>query len=444
MSGNAPNTASGKAVSKADYDDLYELRAAVEASARLLNGRTGNLAALQSSSRWNILNDVAKNRKVWSRLDELSGSSDKGVAKAASSLKKVVDAISASAKNNWNNQVGRVMSETDLPVFGRDSNAQDESPNGGLSAHDKRFHGGNYDGKGKCEFREKMSKGDENDLMAQYSQKDYADLVSARNRLEPVARLLNGRTGNLAALQASSRWNKLNDLPSDSAFYSRLDALTKVDDIDASKIATDLKKVADAIATSKKNNWNTPAGMVCKESDIPKPKESPAQKNESPSSAVGGQGAGAQNAASTVASKWIPLGADGKPDMEAVHRRWNVLLEKANDPNGRLTSDEKEELGYLEDAKVEAKDFRCSDKTIALRKEVKKRFGSIRGLMNYIDDHWGWDGSGVRSERGMLREVAGVYVNKNDGTYDLMVKKYKVKDDPTINTGYEALVIEDS
>ena len=159
-----------------------------------------------------------------------------------------------------------------------ESAAMDESPKGGLSAHDKRFHGGNYDGKGKCEFREKMSKGDEEDVISSESdrsaresasQQDYDDLADSRDRLERVARLLNGRTGNLQALQASKRWNDLDGLPQDAKFLQRLDDLSKSSDPAIAKAGADLKQIADNIVNSKKNGWNDPAGMVPPASAMP-------------------------------------------------------------------------------------------------------------------------------------------------------------------------------
>ena len=101
--------------SKDDYEDLYEVRAAVEKSARLLNGRTGNIQALQSSSRWNLLNQVASDRNIKAFLSRLSNSNDKGVSSVAAELEKVVSEIERSSKNNWNNPAGMVPPESDLP-----------------------------------------------------------------------------------------------------------------------------------------------------------------------------------------------------------------------------------------------------------------------------------------------------------------------------------------
>ena len=119
----APNKSLGGAAPSApkssakygDIEDLHEIRNVLEAVARLLNGRTGNIPALQSSSRWNALNAVAKSTKVGRRLDDLAKSSDKAVSSAASDLKKVFNNIVKSSRNNWNDPAGKVIPVTSLP-----------------------------------------------------------------------------------------------------------------------------------------------------------------------------------------------------------------------------------------------------------------------------------------------------------------------------------------
>lgn len=98
-----------------DYEDLVAIRNQLEPVARLLNGRAGNLAALQSSSRFQSLQNISRNSSIGPRLDELAGSSDKDISSAAQKLKSVFDNIVKSAKSNWNNPAGMVPPASSLP-----------------------------------------------------------------------------------------------------------------------------------------------------------------------------------------------------------------------------------------------------------------------------------------------------------------------------------------
>lgn len=106
---------SASLASQKDYDDLYAVRDVLEPAARLLNGRVGNLSALQSSSRWSLLNKVARDVQLGARLDALSALPDKAVAKYAKMLKNVWDNIVKSSKSNWNTGAGKVPLEAELP-----------------------------------------------------------------------------------------------------------------------------------------------------------------------------------------------------------------------------------------------------------------------------------------------------------------------------------------
>lgn len=147
-----------------------------------------------------------------------------------------------------------------------------------LSEHDKRFHPEGYKEGDACKLREKMSKQDKADsklaenTAAAPSKQDYDDLMEIRDRLEPIARLLNGRKGNLSALQSSSRWQALNDYPSKSytADDRRLKALGASQDSDVRKSAASLAQVAGAIVASSANNWSDGTPLVPAKSDLPK------------------------------------------------------------------------------------------------------------------------------------------------------------------------------
>ena len=95
------------------------------------------------------------------------------------------------------------------------------------------------------------------------------ELYAFRDVLERVARLLNGRTGNIQALSASSRWGTLQKVAADPGMAKTLAKLASSDDQDIAKAASSLKKVHDNIVKSSKNNWNDPAGKVIQESDLP-------------------------------------------------------------------------------------------------------------------------------------------------------------------------------
>lgn len=113
--GGAAPSAPKSSVPREDLEDLHEIRDILESVARLLNGRTGNIPALQASSRWNNLNAVARHTKIGPRLDDLAKSSDKAVSSAATDLKKVFDNIVKSSRNNWNDPAGKVAPASALP-----------------------------------------------------------------------------------------------------------------------------------------------------------------------------------------------------------------------------------------------------------------------------------------------------------------------------------------
>lgn len=156
--------------------------------------------------------------------------------------------------------------------------AEDESPASvDLKTHDLRFHGGHYDGKGACKYRESLAKGDDADSLARAersersdrsrkdeaaSPQDYQDLEDIRSKLEAAARLLNGRAGNAQALQASRRWGLLNSLPDDQQVQSDLTRLKGSSDPAIAQMAGDLDKILNAIRGSKAGGWNQGVGMV--------------------------------------------------------------------------------------------------------------------------------------------------------------------------------------
>ena len=98
-----------------DYEDLHEIRDHLESVARLLNGRAGNLAALQSSSRWAALQDTPRMVSIGQRLADLEKSADKDIASSAKKLKDVFDNIVKSSKSNWNYPAGMVPPASSLP-----------------------------------------------------------------------------------------------------------------------------------------------------------------------------------------------------------------------------------------------------------------------------------------------------------------------------------------
>ena len=113
--GGATSSAQKPPVPRQDLEDLHEIRNVLEAVARLLNGRTGNIPALQASSRWNALNDVARSQKLGARLNALKKSDDAAVSNSAAHLRNIFDNIVKSSRNNWNDPAGKVIPATSLP-----------------------------------------------------------------------------------------------------------------------------------------------------------------------------------------------------------------------------------------------------------------------------------------------------------------------------------------
>lgn len=108
---NANNSTQKPGVNQLDIDDLREIRNFIEKTARLLNGRAGNLQALQSSSRWPALQAVVQpNSQIVRRLGELKKSTDVEVARGATTLHKIVDEMVKSSKAGWANKVSNVPS----------------------------------------------------------------------------------------------------------------------------------------------------------------------------------------------------------------------------------------------------------------------------------------------------------------------------------------------
>lgn len=113
--GGASPSAPKSSAKHGDIEDLHEIRNVLEAVARLLNGRTGNIPALQASSRWNALNDVARSQKLGARLNALKKSDDAAVSNSAAHLRNIFDNIVKSSRNNWNDPAGKVIPATSLP-----------------------------------------------------------------------------------------------------------------------------------------------------------------------------------------------------------------------------------------------------------------------------------------------------------------------------------------
>ena len=169
-----------------------------------------------------------------------------------------------------------------------------------LQKHDAKYHKTGYKKGDKCKYRENLAKGDDADnidpenvageQMSESSANaaDIQSLHDIRDRLEPIARLLNGRTGNLPALQSSSRFQALSDYPSSNDF-NELGRLMKSDDPAIAKAANDLATIANNISASAANNWNTPAGMVPPASALPALSAAPSGGSVSPSSHKGGK-----------------------------------------------------------------------------------------------------------------------------------------------------------
>lgn len=152
-----------------------------------------------------------------------------------------------------------------------------------LAQHDKRFHPHGFDPKkDRCKFREQLAKSDNADLLGKAEEEEAAasgpsineddieDLHRIRDTLEGAARLLNGRTGNLAALQASRRWQHLNNVAGDKNLGMKLDTIANASqDPATAQAAKDLKGIYDNIVKSSQNGWTIPAGMVPDASDLP-------------------------------------------------------------------------------------------------------------------------------------------------------------------------------
>lgn len=113
--GGAKSPSPNPPVPRQDLEDLHEIRDVLEAVARLLNGRTGNIPALQSSSRWNALNGVARSQKLGARLNALKKSDDAAVSNSAAHLRNIFDNIVKSSRNNWNDPAGKVIPAASLP-----------------------------------------------------------------------------------------------------------------------------------------------------------------------------------------------------------------------------------------------------------------------------------------------------------------------------------------
>lgn len=179
--------------------------------------------------------------------------------------------------------------------------AEDAAPKGNdgksvdLQRHDAQFHGGHYDGKGSCKYREAMAKGDNADKIAKAerdeekanggeksaTQQDYDDIENIRKKIEAAARLLNGRAGNLQALQASRRWPLLDSISGDPQITADLAKFVKSSDPAISGQAKDLEQVLFDIAAQKKLGWKQGVGMV------PAALTPPAGGNSAPASAGG-------------------------------------------------------------------------------------------------------------------------------------------------------------
>lgn len=196
-------------------------------------------------------------------------------------------------------------------VDAEDAKPHDET----LEEHDKRYHGGHFDGKSRCEFRENLKKKDKTDNLTKKSEKegeekasqqDYQDLADIRASLDPIARLLNGRAGNLQALQSSRRWQALSDYPSNS-HEARLRQLLKSDDPAVARSAADLLAVSDAIIGSSKAGWAGKAGIVPAETDLP-----------SQSQSLGAQKHGHRSQAATANAGTPPRGGYTVDDARAI------------------------------------------------------------------------------------------------------------------------------
>lgn len=117
---NAPKPKSSNqkaAAKKQDINDLYLIREYLEKCARLLNGRAGNVAAIQSSGRWPLLQDVSGGKlgkEIGDRLDEMANGGDAAVVKAVGLLKPVYDKIVQSSKSGWTIKPGMIIGEEDL------------------------------------------------------------------------------------------------------------------------------------------------------------------------------------------------------------------------------------------------------------------------------------------------------------------------------------------
>ena len=173
---------------------------------------------------------------------------------------------------------------------------EDAAPLTDLQKHDRRFHPNGYKQGDSCKYRESLARGDSADNLAKAEKEEAAGgsaslqdlqaLHDIRDRLERIARLLNGRAGNLAALQASSRWNDLDNYPA-SGDYATLGSLSQSTDPALAKAAADLAVIANNISASKQSGWTLPAGMVPSVSSLPQLPVSAAPSGGSPTQLCG-------------------------------------------------------------------------------------------------------------------------------------------------------------
>lgn len=226
-----------------DLDKMMEIRDRLEPIARLLNGRHGNQTGLQASRRWQDLQDYSDNGgQGVSDIQSLDGiianNKDANIVGAASDLKTVAENINKSRANNWNDPAGFVISQADLKKL--------DAPAVGSFAP----------------------------IGNTPSSIDYIQLAASRDDIEAVARLINGRTGNIPALQASRRWPRLEsvvkEFNTNGPVRRILESYTKMADKDFANAAQHLLDVGMEIAASANNNFNTPVSQVMSANDLPK------------------------------------------------------------------------------------------------------------------------------------------------------------------------------
>lgn len=113
----SPNSSKTSASANDDRNDLFAIREYLEKCARLLNGRAGNVTAIQSSGRWPLLKEVSGGKlgkEIGDRLDEMANGGDAAVVKAVGLLKPVYDKIVQSSKSGWTVKPGMIVGEEDL------------------------------------------------------------------------------------------------------------------------------------------------------------------------------------------------------------------------------------------------------------------------------------------------------------------------------------------